>query len=172
MEHLSHPGAPFVAQGASFHLSTFKGTIDTLKGDKLAHTHSLYAHTMGDKFDPDKHMGNTLGQLHWAGQHDETSRYPGEINWVNRGHGEQRMKGVISAMYHLGSQANMGQTTVPVHSPERSPEGEEWSAKVGGPRPPRGVNSWRPPEGIHPYEHRTKRGRIKPVIDASQGTLF
>ena len=67
-------------------------------------------------------------------------------------------------MYKMGHGLNMGQTTVPVHSPERSSEGDAWSKKVGDPahRPPLLDFSWKPPEGIHPYERHGSPRQFKP----------
>lgn len=168
LEHHAHPGAPFLPKGITFSQHESKDPI-------YGHSHYLYAHKMGSQFNPELHHGNALGHLQWAGSEappHQGVRYPGEIEYVERAYGAERHRGLMTAMYHLAHQLDVGQTTVPVHSATRTPEGEEWSAKVGGPRPTMGDYAWRPPAGIHPFEKYTKRGRVKPKIDPSQGSLF
>jgi hypothetical protein len=160
MEHLSHPGAPYLPKGVAFqmHHEDFKGGF--YDPDAVIHRHTLHAypHVGGRKYDPVHDAGNSLGTLEWAGHKDTLSHYPGQIAMVERAYGandwRQKTKGLMTAMYHMGHQLNMGQSTVPLHSPERTAEGEAWSKKVGGPRPEREDYGWKPPIGIHPYEHR------------------
>jgi len=182
MEHLAHPGARHLAAGTMFHLATEKQLEDTPWAGPH-HRHTLYAHNMGAQFDPDRHHGNAQGWMEWAGQHDppHMSKYPGEIQMVERGYGMERpTKGLMSDMYRMGHQMNMGQSTVPLHSPTRTPEGEAWSAKIGGPRPPMNDHDWRPPKGLHPYEKQqaqvTRRANIERAKTKrsrpGQGTLF
>lgn len=170
MEHLAHPGARHVAQGVSFHMDNRRVAGETTEGFAALHRHTLIAHTMSpDTFEPDAHIGNALGHIEWAGKDDTFSKYPGQINMVERAYGASDMKaktkGLMTDMYHMGHQMDMGQSTVPVHSPERTSYGESWSKKVGGPRPKRGEDDWKPPRGIHPYERNAgaQFKRYKPM---------
>lgn len=163
MEEHAHPGARHLPSGVMFHHETEKGTYDPAyygfnrqgnkkMGPKTAHIERLYAHKMGGDFDPERHHANALGHMEWAGQHDQDTTYPGEIKYIERGHGTERRKGLMTDLYRIGTTMNVGQSTVPVHSHNRTPEGEAWSAKVGGPRPEAENTSWRPPAGLHPFE--------------------
>lgn len=120
--------------------------------------------------------GRLAGELHWRGDNPpfRKTAYPGEITFVGRGkhnnadiyrddkegvfksaHPFPDTPGMMTDMFHFAHQhVQPGQTTVPVHSPDRSAEGEEWSRKVGPPelRPKRYDEDWEPPEGIHPFE--------------------
>lgn len=120
--------------------------------------------------------GRLAGELHWRGDRPFQRRqtYPGEITYVSRHHDATedlyrdqeegvwksqhpfpRTPGLMTSMFQFAhQQVQPGQTTVPVHSPERSAEGEAWSAKVGPEhlRPKRGDDDWRPPYGTHPFE--------------------
>lgn len=166
MEKLAHPGAPYLAKGISFTHQEEKGSYDfgdMAPGAKQPihyHSHYLYAHKMGDRFNPAAHHGNALGFIQWAGAeatHEQGTHYPGEIEYVERNPSTpERHRGMMSALYNMGHQMSFGQTTVPTHSPTRTPEGEAWSEKVGGPRPERGDYKWKPPAGIHPYEQQAR----------------
>lgn len=174
MEHMAHPGAKFLPKGISFHFQTEQhpgGVLNPAFPDlsrSAEHRHILVAHKMSPAtFNLDRHIGNTLGELHWAGEHEArpethgSGHYPGEITWVQRGYAAERHKGLMASMFHMGHQVNMGQSTVPVHSPDRTAEGEEWSAKVGPAhlRPKHGDYDWRPPHGVHPYQQRNIQPR-------------
>lgn len=162
MEHLGHPGAPYLAQGAKFHTTTSPDRHGR------PYEHGLMA--FGDK-------GQTVGEIHWAGsgqerREDGGGHYPGEVTWVGRPEPRSEdiyrdekegvwkrkepvpHKGIMTAMYRMGHHVDMGQSTVPVHSPDRTSYGENWSEKVGPAhlRPPQGDFGWRPPTGIHPFE--------------------
>jgi len=152
MEGLSHPGARHLPKGISFHHVEEKDPF-------YGHSNFLYAHKMSpEKFTPQVHHGNALGHIQWAGstatKTSQGANYPGEIEYVERAYGAERHKGLMTDLYRMGHELNMGQGTVPIHSPTRTPEGEEWSKKVGGPRPKVGDYGWKPPVGVHPYEHR------------------
>lgn len=143
-----------------FHMSTEKNLDETARTEPH-HRHTLYAHNMGSQFDPDRHHGNALGWMEWAGQHEPNAQYPGEIQMVERGYGMDRpAKGLMTDLYRIGHEVNMGQSTVPLHSPNRTPEGEAWSAKVGGPRPRLNDFRWQPPAGIHPYEQKLQKAQF------------
>jgi len=192
MEHISHAGAPFLAEGVKFHTSTDYTYSNTPSGadwraHKEPHEHSLIAFGK---------TGQTVGELHWAGsgQHRRSAsagHYPGEVTWVGRPEtraediyrdekeGVWKRKeplphrGIMTAMFHMGHQVNMGQSTVPVHSADRTAAGEMWSEKVGSPelRPRHYDFSWRPPAGIHPYEqHNLQPQQFEP--GPGQGELF
>lgn len=115
------------------------------------------------------------GELHWRGD-NPGRQYPGEISWVSRGDAYvssdlPATPGLMTSMFHFAhEQVQPGQRTVPVHSPERSKEGEAWSAKVGPPelRPRRGDDAYRPPAGIHPFE---RAGSPPQLVPAMEGQL-
>lgn len=165
MEHQAHPLARHVAAGVHFdvthapkpHFDFGKGWQKPLPAfNPEIQEHSMFA----------DHKGENIAELHWAGEQPETrSHYPGEVTWVRRNNtpedenerptGEApRHPGIMRDMFAAGHETNFGQTTVPVHSTDRSAEGEAWSAKVGPPelRPRRGDDFWAPRPGIHPFE--------------------
>lgn len=171
MEHLGHPLASHVAAGVRFdpvhsavshepggflesRLSGRAPKPAPLSFNPTIKEHSLYA----------EHKSESIGELHWAGEQPEVrSHYPGEVTWVRRNNsydeddpdaGPPKHRGVMAGMFAAAHETNFGQTTVPVHSTDRSAEGEAWSAKVGPPelRPRRGDDFWAPRPGIHPFE--------------------
>lgn len=146
--------------------------------DPEIHEHSLYAVAPSPrpKETVEGTPGRLAGQLHWKGDaaRDRLRTYPGEISYVARGehatedlyrdndegvwksrHPFPRTPGLMTSMFQFAhQQLQPGQTTVPVHSPDRSAAGEAWSRQVGPERlrPRRGDDNWLPPPGIHPYE--------------------
>lgn len=178
MEAHAHPLAPYVAAGFQFH------EREELVGHRepgywmARHTHRLGAtHPQAEghgtpslSFPGD--MTHAVAELHWRGEHHEEG-YPGEVEWVGRHSYEPRSSsGITDAMHAFASLG--GKSTVPVHSPDRSDAGDEWSARVGPAhlRPPSSNEvensyegddeayqehydewqNWQPPAGIHPYE--------------------
>lgn len=198
MEGMAHPGARHLAKGITFTPEHAQGHYPpevrreggyNTTVTPQAHVHRLYAHKMGAQFDPERHHGNALGFIEWAGQHDQGSRqdepgqmYPGEIKMVERSYdpAADRSKGLMTDLYRMGHEMSFGQSTVPLHSPERTPQGESWSKKVGGPRPRVGDTDWTPPKGIHPYEKAAAQAGRREGIERAktkkkrpgQGTLF
>jgi hypothetical protein len=149
MEHLAHPLAGHVAAGVHF-------TMEHPHGE-----HELTARSAS---------GGGLGSLAWAGKHGPGAQYPGEISTVVRHPATPKKDfrpGLMTDLYKAGHQLNMGQDTVPVHSPTRTEAGEAWSKKVGGPRPERHDWAWRPPAGIHPFEQRN----IQPQQFKTEGQM-
>ena len=175
MEHQAHPLAKHLAEGLHFAVehevnttpeggfleARLSGALGRDKPpprsvDPPIAEHSLYA-MKGDE---------QIGELHWKGNKPVTrSSYPGEVSWVRRNNRPEdddgeltgappAHRGVMADMFAAGHETFFGQKTVPVHSPDRSPEGERWSAKIGPPelRPRRGQDFYRPPAGIHPFE--------------------
>lgn len=156
MEEHAHPLARHLARGTTFHFQTDYTHGEGGQGPRQPYEHSLHA--------VDK-SSQTLGYLYWAGSAQRrgsggSGHYPGEVTWVSRATGDlarpHGTKGLMADLFHAGHQVNMGQSTVPVHSPDRSREGEAWSKKVGPPelRPKRSDFDWAPPPGIHPYERQ------------------
>jgi len=171
MEEHAHPGARHLKSGVMFHHETTAGRDieDPSFHNPGEHRHWLFAHRMGAAFDPSKHIGNALGHIQWAGEHDQHSFYPGEIQYIERQYGGEHRRGLMTDLYKMGHEVNFGQSTVPTHSPTRTPEGERWSKNVGGPRPERKDYDWKPPEGIHPYEQRNlQTSQFKPPPEQGQ----
>jgi hypothetical protein len=134
--------------------------------------------------------GRLAGELHWRGDKTSPKKYPGEITYVGRGvhatediyrtvngdswasrHPFPRTPGLMTNMFKFAHQEiQPGQRTVPVHSPERSAEGEAWSAKVGPEhlRPERYDEDWRPPYGVHPYERAGRPPQFAPHVRGQQ----
>jgi len=180
MEEHAHPGARHLAKGVSFHTShdftynTPPGEEEKWRQYRQPHSHMMYASGQ---------HGETLGELHWAGsgqqrKSEHSGHYPGEITWVqskrpltknnptgaiyeptksgNWRKARNPHKGLMTDMLKMAHGMNFGQSTVPVHSPDRTREGEEWATKVGPEHltPKRFDFDWRPPAGTHPYEQK------------------
>lgn len=163
MEEGAHPGAKYLTEGVAFHTHKERGE------------HFLMASTKGpSEFDVDRdyHSSHTL---QWRDHHDY-GNYPGEISWVSRsyprrGAGGLNHRGIMAAMFHMAHQQDIGQSTVPIHSPDRTPEGEAWAQKVGPAhlRPRRSDYDWLPPKGVHPFEEHDKPPAEH---DLNQGELW
>lgn len=176
MEHLAHPLAPYVAEGARFEFKTdrvpthneYDQPNDPERVGK-PRTHTLEAF----------HGEKEVGALDWRGSHSKSKYgFPGEIKWVGRAEArtediyydkeqgrwrEQnpppRHAGIMTAMFYASHEMNLGQSTVPVHSQDRSWQGEKWAQAVGDyghGMPEVGDIDWRPPKGIHPFEQEAK----------------
>jgi hypothetical protein len=197
MEEHAHPGARHLAKGVSFHTSTDytyrppAGSTDW-RQHKQAYGHMLYA--SGKK-------GETLGELHWAGQaaHRPLGKpagsgghYPGEITWVESKRARTKAnptgaayiptksgnwrkapnphKGLMTDMFHMAHGMQFGQSTVPVHSADRTREGEAWATKVGPAHltPKRYDDDWRPPVGIHPFERQAHQAIVDHLAKRSR----
>jgi hypothetical protein len=162
--------------------------------DPPVHEHSLYAVAPSPrpKETVEGTPGRLAGQLHWRGNAavGHTAIYPGEISYVARGvhenadiyrdekegvfksaHPFPHTPGLMTSMFHFAhQQVQPDQTTVPVHSPDRSAEGEAWSKKVGPEhlRPKRSDDEWRPPAGTHPYERAGSPRQLAPVMEGQE----
>lgn len=160
MEHLAHPFAPMLPHGLM---------VEYHERDPLhANAHMLLAHRRVDPTkDPYGQSREAAGVLEWSNQHG--GEYPGEIQWVNNrtyGSREGHIPGVAQALYHTAHEIDLGQSTVPIHSPLRTREGDAFAEKTGGPMPPGEGYGWRPPKGIHPFEqHPEREGMISKMAE-------
>lgn len=185
MEEHSHPGAKHLA--ADPHLFFFHGqSKDPDTGEVYAE--KMYAHTdwEGDRAGHGgKGIGGIQGVLRWAGPHAQPS-YPGEVEWVENTSGSYvspqtpKYPGLMKDMFRMAHQIPMGQSTVPVHSTQRTERGEKFAHAVGPPElvPPRNKDvhgmrrevDWDPPPGIHPYERAGSPRQLAPAMKG-QGRL-
>jgi len=194
MEHLAHPLAPYVAAGARFAFHTQPGQGYNERAypyrppasfNTPVYEHSLTAH----------HGQQDVGDMWWRGNKppDRSHNYPGEITWVGRPDPKTEdvyrdndagvwraknqppaHKGVMSAMFEFAHEHPLpGQTTVPVHSPDRTPEGERWAQQTGYGHltPELGDFDWKPPAGTHPYERAGSPPQLAPAMEG-QRVLF
>lgn len=184
MEEQAHPLAKYVARGFRFSEKT-----DVTEEEGLEHQHRLYAyHPDADRPEALTEYSKSrviphkqVAELNWAGPH---SRYyfPGEISWVNRTSRVEGSSGITDAMHAWASQGS--KSTVPVHSVDRSDEGNRWARRVGPPHlTPTSVReifnepytneehtaavekamNWTPPTGTHPYERAGAPPQFKPM---------
>lgn len=161
MEEHAHPGASTLAQGYRFEHSQGRSS-NSRNGGVMRHTLSAVPDGGHSQWDG-------VSDLTWASSHHPYT-YPGEIEGVFTNKDHQR-RGLARSLFRVAREMDFGQDTVPVHSPDRSPQGQKWSSAVGGPRPPRGVpvayripysddrtgpmkssRRWDLPEGIHPFQ--------------------
>jgi hypothetical protein len=75
-------------------------------------------------------------ELSWA-KEGVKGYAPGEVamvnNWASRGYGQEpdpRARGLAGALFHSAHRWNFGQSTVPIHSVERTYPGEHFASKV------------------------------------------
>jgi hypothetical protein len=186
MEHLAHPLARHLAEGVKFDFRSsvahpprsMDETYDTHERRRapLAFNPPIYEHELLARTPTSRSLDEPagyLGELHWRGDAPHRSNYPGEITWVQRHHppaeGEHedagmawkhRTPGMMGDMFEAAHQLQAGQTTVPLHSTERSAYGEKWSAGVGDPglRPERGGEAPEVGEDYHPYQRNRNTG--------------
>jgi hypothetical protein len=131
MEHLAHPLAEHLSKGYTFDFETEK-----LKGPpgQSWHHHALNARAPGRDHNPE-HM--SAARLEWTGSKDEQSDYPGHIEWAGnqdtRAGTRPESRGLARALFKAGHEMDFGQTTVPVHSPTRTHEGDKFAAKTNMP---------------------------------------
>jgi len=197
MEHQAHPLASHVAAGARFEFNTERVPENTIygwprEGKDAKRIGKPRGHEMlafhGDR---------ELGALQWRGSHSKghEDTYPGEITWVGRSdanpddvyydHDEGRWReknppprhaGIMTGMFHFAQEhIQPTQSTIPVHSPDRTYDGERWAQQVGGHMPEAGEFGWMPPKGIHPYEQKkaAKKAKRKALKQPKkQGRLF
>jgi hypothetical protein len=162
MEHLAHPLAEHLSKGYTFDFETEK-----LKGPpgQSWHHHALNARAPGRDHNPE-HM--SAARLEWTGSKDEQSDYPGHIEWAGnqdtRAGTRPESRGLARALFKAGHEMDFGQTTVPVHSPTRTHEGDKFAAKTNMPEltPRNNDFDWRPPEGIHPFEQAQQAKAVNP----------
>lgn len=175
MEGAAHPLAKYLPHGFTFNQTEQVGDYEQ------EHIHSLVADHPAMANEPRKPRGglepkpgnDPVAELHWSGQHyGEHSSYPGEIKWVSRNSRNiPGSSGITDALHAAASTMNLADT-VPVHSTDRSDEGDAWSRRVGPAhlRPPsynevakvtddegyqragEEIADWRPPAGTHPFE--------------------
>lgn len=126
MEEHAHAGARHLAQGYRFGFGRAKDGYRKPREDAWsmeAHHEDVPAWS-----DP----GSAVSDITWADKKATGAAYPGEIEYVTTSLTKHKGKGLPSAMFKMANTLNMGQDTIPVHSPVRTPEGLGWSNKVGG----------------------------------------
>lgn len=196
MEHQSHPLAPYVAAGARFEFKTENVPANTIYGypregkdaERIGKPrgHEMIAY----------HGERDLGALQWRGSHSvgHADVYPGEITWVGRtkpdpenlyrdettGTWKERNappahRGIMSGMFGFAHEhPQPTQSTYPLHSPDRTWDGDRWAQQVGdygrGMPEPADMD-WRPEKGTHPYEKKIKKAakRAKATKRALKG---
>jgi len=183
MEEHAHPGARHLAKGVHFGTTTdyIHGDGENWRATRQPYTHTLYAtnkqgHMVGQLHWAGQGQDRPPGSRSGSGKH-----YPGEITWVksqraltksnptgaeyvptkggNWRKAPNPHKGLMTDMFHMAHGMQFGQSTVPVHSPDRTREGEAWATKVGPEHltPKRYDDDWRPPVGLHPFEHQARQ---------------
>jgi hypothetical protein len=184
MEHMAHPWAGPLSRGYM------------LDKEESPHEHHLAAVDVSHPKYP-----TVAAELSWAKEKQE-GYAPGEVTMVHNfatgygsyGEDRPRAKGLAGALFHSAHHFNVGQSTVPIHSPVRTQAGEHFANKV---RPdlkpdiwydterrtekipedkPRGEGPvW---EGVSDYTHPYQREQIKKQKqrtkqrDRKQGRLF
>ena len=202
MEHQGHPLAPYVAAGARFEFNTenvpghdmygFPRQGEDAKRVGKPRGHEMLAF----------HGERELGALQWRGSHfkSHSDAYAGEITWVGRtdpptediayDHDQGRWVDTNRPPAHRGIMAGMfgfahehpqpTQSTIPLHSPERTWAGERWAQTVGDyghGMPEAGDTDWKPEKGTHPYERAAKKAKkaakkARPMKVKGQRKLF
>lgn len=160
MENMSHPLARHLAgeNGLTFHFFH----------DRRNRLYSLDA--------ADHRHAREAGHMEWGASNTDM-RYPGEIGMIENESAHIKggyRRGLAADMYHAGHKIDMGQETVPVHSPDRTYEGDRFSSRVGGPRPRNNDEDWRPPHGLHPFEQEDLRRQdvhMKGLIERNHRNL-
>jgi len=177
MEEHAHPFATHLARGYQLDL------------ERSEHEHHLAAVDVSHPKYPSVHA-----ELSWAKENDP-GHVPGEVTMVENMATQsytgakqpeeiQRARGLGGALFHSAHYWNFGQSTVPIHSPERTQAGEHFASKVrpdlkpdvwhvsrgvsgteAGPRGEREIRApgkpdWAPaewpgvPEDFHPFEQQ------------------
>jgi len=187
MEKMAHPWAEHLARGY------------TLQYGASQSQHHLEAWNTDNPHWPEK-----VATLDWQkrrGPHGPAA-HPGEIAMVeNYAAGTPRGRGLAGALMRSAHHFNFGQDTVPIHSPTRSFEGEEFASKTmpelkpdvwnnyinnertTAPGKPFGEAAKWPdmPANIHPFqkveqaqvdERRTRVSNKMKQAQSGQGTLF
>lgn len=119
---------------------------------------------------------HVLGEINWQGDAVSPSRYhPGEVTWVERMAGAYEggdtkkplHPGLMGDLFHAGHEIEMGQTTLPVHSTNRTAFGNPWAKKVGPPElvPKLSGKSVQTPPGFHPYERAGQPRQLAPAVE-------
>ena len=181
MEHQAHPLASHVAAGARFEFNTERVPENTIygwprEGKDAKRIGKPRGHEMLAF-----HGKRELGALQWRGSHFKANEdaYPGEFTWVGRTdpdpenlyredgrwkerNAPPRHAGIMTGMFHFATDhPQPTQSTIPVHSPDRTAHGERWAQQAGGHMPEVGEFGWKPPKGIHPYEEKKAAKKAK-----------
>jgi GNAT superfamily N-acetyltransferase len=103
---------------------------DHLSGIQFGHSENELNHQIWAT----NHRGEEIGHLHWSKEEreaDDPEEYtgdPGVISMIEV-HPDYRRKGIATAMFNQAQQYR----PKPLHSDDRSYEGDQWARKVGGP---------------------------------------
>lgn len=166
MEHMAHPWAEHLSRGWM------------LQYHSTETSHQLQAVEPGWEHAPEAH-------LTWASKTPKTSanagtpRYaPGEIEMVENEGVARHGKGLAGALLHSAHHFNFGQTTLPIHSPERTTAGNVFASRhrpdlrpdiwfnmraregrgqfetLAGERTNKYEPDWNLPENFHPYQQQ------------------
>lgn len=179
MEEHAHPFATHLARGYQLDL------------ERSPEEHHLAAVDVSHPKYPTVHA-----ELSWA-KENKKGYEPGEVtmveNMASTGYGQHRVaaaKGLAGALFHSAHYWNFGQSTVPIHSPERTLAGEHFASKVRPDLKPDvwnlsgeshdkevrapGKPDWAPPEwpgvpeDFHPYEQQRTATRQAAATKADE----
>lgn len=136
MEHLSHPFAQHLPNG---YRAEFVPKDDRGEHSLFALHDADVAHAVRVARNP---RDDASAHLQWRNAAAPSHSYPGEILWADNSSKfsaqHPHEPGLTRSLLALGRTVDMGQTTVPVHSPDRTEEGDHFAQRTGevGGHPP------------------------------------